>query len=1680
MDSPGTGFLRAIPGLGARLSPAPELSAKDKRYWLSVEKVLATFNSLDEWADYIAFLSRLQKALLLADEPKNSVSWIPMADQVLAKLALCLSSKLPNGVHQKTIAIYDLIFSKLTSQLLNKDVNVWLPGLLPVISYGSMQVKPQLLALYKNHLLVQLEAAALKKITRPILLSLLAGLDDENSEVFRDILGLLDSFKQKLGDSPHFWQSLFLCIITSSEKRMGALNWCTARLPVLSAMKAGNEVKFSVEAQACLTPDLGLLVRAFVTALDTSTSFNQATDIIVIRGFFDLLLTHLPLSSEVVTSVISPADKELLIMSCCTVTLKRDMSLNRRLWAWLLGPENIDELSGGETRVSYFEKGAVSVLEHGLLKLINSENSKDQVKALKMSLSLILDRWEINQLLTPRIFIPILKASFAAFQRGSSGASEVVSGAKAFFDEVEARYIWNYIICELIVGSPPDNLEMLEYLLRNFQFPEEERAIHIPLAIVCLLTNYALSSRAVSMLELLVELCLPNLLTPLNAEIDIDSFSMDKILHTIKVYYLNLITDESLSPPYSGSNLSFLILNFLKNWYIESVRHNVFSEKLSSILSEYLYSVPNDNNIDLFPDRSLIETVLVCPPYSWNAGVESTTNMSTIFGIVKLCRYLVKNATAAEKSKILKIVLSNLWIPLVTPHPANFQVEAVRHIFDLEICFNVHHIEAGILDMLLHTPSEVRVKSFYKLWVHSANFSDAEAILSNPLHVILDDLGASDKANAVAVQKFVHNAITDGSAARLLMLITNPILAASFMKAQKIEIDAHDDLNLFAYELETVLNVIKSNEKLLKESFNHEFVVSESTEKFDLIKSNLWDISNYKSLMICIIQKFLALSLTKDLLNEKASINSFLHCTTLALDLYSLLITGSETDFESHLNILIDRCLYLIRDLEFIPYEIELAEAKYIKCILHFLNIAKSMRIDLRLLRNDESSKDPLLISFIVQGFAKCQSAALLEKWFSLLTASVYLFNESVFGVILTLNDAIIDKINGYMISVKAFEKANEMTDLESSLSILLSGLEDLLSISHSYLMTSNLRANAKTQNANGDAGFLGNVILGVFLIESPSVRTEEQNKLYSILISFQDTSRTAFEIWNWADSKPQAPKDYSLASAKSITYLANKLKFRSRKLLECLSELERQEVIETIIESNCDTNTKVKILHVLDSGRSQVTLPHILNSIITRCYPQALNEKRLSSKSSLVTELQLSEFLVPYYESIDYDTVDDIWDCSVNFFKEVLSHPAYFKSLLVSYLNVMKTFLLKASAKKVGDSRRNSKELPNMFLSMLNAATSSKINDGESLSGGVESSSSEQLEDISKLVGYFGDILRDSDKTNTAITTIITSIILPGVKPKTKLTDESILKLSCTIGKVYPNRAWKQLVMDVFMDNNFFTSRKYEQEGWKEAVALWISSDKERLTDFIARVTPSAQTSATNIFIWNEHSEVEDRIFILKRISYILLIQSENLFGDILDELFARLSAALNSSCPPLYKSEAFNLFRIISLQFSEIHLLPYWLFIIQNLLEVFVDTLVKLTKDPNSFTKEQLKLVLSACKLLDQLLLIGFDDFNLGEWLFVATSSVTNTDSTSLMDQLALQTDLLLTKEDPIAVSHPTSGSQVEPLLVRVRTIHHIAILKKFFGLISYICYERAYGLCKADIAACKDDAFGDLEVI
>lgn len=1700
------GILKVIPSFGFKKTDMSQLSSKDKRYVQQVEKALASFDSLEEWADYIAFLSRLQKSLQLSDD-NNAAHTLPgivYSHQVANKLSLCLSSRLPNGVHQKALSLYEDIFRALTSKALNDELSIWIPGLLPVLSFCSLQIKPQLLKLYKEYLLANISPSNLRIVSKPLILSLLPGLDDENSELFSDVLDLMDLLKKKLNNDAHFWQSMFLSIISNPEKRLGALCWCNKRLPVFQSIVSEDKTtRFSDEAQACLTPDSGLLIRAFAASINSTTNFNPASDIIVIRGFFDLLLTHLPLNSKVLHKIIFNKDKEMLMMACCRVTLRKDMSLNRRLWNWLLGPENehhnIDtpnELS----RAKYFQEYGLQSLTSGLLKIIEGSkyDSDQKVDALRISLSLIMDKWEICHTITDKLFLPIMETCFQEYNlQQNKNESHILSSSQTFFDGVEASYIWKNLI-SMILDGHNDKLDLIYFVLNNFDFNEEEMVtIHVPIAILVLLRSGIYSLKWLDILEHLVNLVPQRAFSSIVEDFDVKNYTKDEIITSVTDYYNSLVNDESTEFPISSYALPSLILYSLEELYIENLDNPECSLRLCSLFCEILYTIPNDNKDVAWSNRPLVVKMLEQPVTNEaTSQADKQKNLLIAFSLTKILNHISNGLSALEKAKLLKIILSNLWTSLVSPYPANYQVETVKCIFDLEISCPNYHITAGILRLLLQSPINERVRAFSTLWVHSNSFNDSNAVLARPLQLLLDDIQEEDNQNSMAVIDFIAYVFKSGSGNRLLKLLTSPLLDFEFMNVDRKELDFDDDLGQFSYHLNTILNLIRTNGKPVKDAFNTELAVMDNSAKLKIIKSNNWDISTYKSLMFYVIEKFFSLKLNKDIRNDPATVSNYYKNINTSLQLLSNLVTGNEPDFANKFHMLIDTCSYYTNLSDKKLYESELIENKFLKCILHFLKIAQDLKINLNLLHIEDEGKDPLLVRFIIKGIEKSQTSLLLESWMSLLTRSLYLFNESVFSVILTLNDAIIKKIDLYFKTITNYDHFDQLSDIEASISVLISGLEDLLSISHSYLLTSNMRANSDKINNNSDSGFFGNVIQGVFQLESPAFRTTEQNKLYSILLSFQDASKLSFLIWVWADRRPQI--NTGTVADKSLTYLAHKLKFKTRKFLETLVELERQEVIETLIKYENGSSSTIKLLHVLDGGRPQVTLPHIWNSIISRCHASVLEESQVSSLTTNISAKELSKFLVEYVETIDNDSISDIWNPTVQFFREVLSYSAQFSEVLSDFLKVIKTLSIKLNSSKFGEQRKNKKELADLFLKLLTASVSSKhkgfsiiepsqneeeekINEDSTGTEAPHASQDELFDALSAILEYLDDIMQDSDKASSCINTIIANLVSPQIKPKhIHEIPVKTLALMELIGKYHPNKSWKSLISDSFTDNSFFNVSENRLNQWKPIISNWISSERDKISDLIVKITPSVLSTPSNIFVWNENSEVESKRYVIRRITFLIICQPNDYFLPNLDDLFGRITYSLDTLCPISYRTEITKLIRVLVLKFSELHLLPHWITINHELISTFEFLREKPVKELTTLTYEEVNFILSGCKLLDQLLLLKYDEFNLNEWLFVSTNvdvadSGPKTSILAIIDKTAAENEVPFSKEPTIKIEQP--NEEMIPLLYGVKSIKSISSLRSFFDSLSLINYERTYNLYEVNIQVCIKDATNDL---
>lgn len=418
-----------MPLFSGRSAPL-EPGQVDPRWRSAVERALGSWESVVEWPDYISFLARLQKAV--KNQP-NPQSRLPCEAELAEKLSRCLDPSLPTGVHQTALQVYKVVFEVIGSKALSESIYLWLPGLLPVVSFAAFSVKPLVLAILKEQVL----NVASREIARPMLLSCLPSMEEESGEFFDEVLSLVQSLRYRLNDDSFFWQCMMLAVMTSSEVRLGALAYFSRYLPPFTD-------PLTADAKLVTTPDPGLMLRAIQAGL-------RDTDVLVQRGFLDTLVRCLPLGC---TTVQEYEDEcEGLMSAAVAAVLRRDMSLNRRVWTWLLGP---DPEVGDISRQDYFTQFGLGKLTKVLLSELPSTKALQKARAM-------LDRWEVGSAVIPNVLVPILH--------------ECGTDARQFVDAVEVNMIWKTILGLGKQGDVETALKLLHFL----DSADEEVAMGAPL-----------------------------------------------------------------------------------------------------------------------------------------------------------------------------------------------------------------------------------------------------------------------------------------------------------------------------------------------------------------------------------------------------------------------------------------------------------------------------------------------------------------------------------------------------------------------------------------------------------------------------------------------------------------------------------------------------------------------------------------------------------------------------------------------------------------------------------------------------------------------------------------------------------------------------------------------------------------------------------------------------------------------------------------------------------------------------------------------------------------------------------------------------------------------------------------------------------------------------------------------
>ncbi|TKY89065.1 hypothetical protein EX895_001596 [Sporisorium graminicola] len=449
--------------------------SKFKKYIALVERTLASFDNVSEWADFISFLARLHKAI----QAYPNYNAIPRKLIVAKRLAQCLNPALPSGVHQRALDVYHHILSVIGPDGLRRDLQVWTSGLLPFFQYASTSVKPTLISIYETFYLPLQDD--LRPLTKALQIALLPGLEEETSEYYERTLRLLDGISNAV-TQPFFLQNLWLTLITTSSVRLAALNYLTRRMPPLQDAQ---------DPTLQIGKDLGLMVRGLAHALDDDL-------LLVRRNTLEILVTHLQIDKPAFRAFVKPPDQILLVRSALNVVLRKDLSLNRRLYTWLLGADETPE-----AQIVFLRQHGLDLVRSALKQGFDNVNLDlaDRQKPYRIFVSL-LDKWEIGQSLTRVLALDAFHAISLQVARGQQ--EELMTTAKMLFEVVDPFLLYGRCleaITEQIHPEAPTSaadseprpstthsmLALLCFIFKAFHIHDEEtKQIHVPLLFAAL------------------------------------------------------------------------------------------------------------------------------------------------------------------------------------------------------------------------------------------------------------------------------------------------------------------------------------------------------------------------------------------------------------------------------------------------------------------------------------------------------------------------------------------------------------------------------------------------------------------------------------------------------------------------------------------------------------------------------------------------------------------------------------------------------------------------------------------------------------------------------------------------------------------------------------------------------------------------------------------------------------------------------------------------------------------------------------------------------------------------------------------------------------------------------------------------------------------------------------------
>ncbi|KAI3621823.1 hypothetical protein WG66_015956 [Moniliophthora roreri] len=1193
---------------------------KYKKYTQQVEKCLNSFDNVHEWADCIAFLKQLLKTFQSYMQFKE----IPRKLIVAKRLSQCLNPALPTGVHQRALDVYAHILAVLGSEGLKRDLPIWSSGLFPFFEYAATSVKPTLLNLYDTHYLPL--QSSLRPVMKSFILALLPGLEEETGEFFEKVLSLLDRLSGTVSPS-FFFQNIWLVVLTTPSARGTSLNFLSRRLPQLHGLEGTLQVLFDPSSLTHQVPDItsivgqdiGLMIRAFAAALEDE-------NLLVRRGALDLLLQSLRVDSSAIRRA-SPEDRAILMRASVSVVLRRDLSLNRRLYSWLLGPEE-----KSDRQIEYLKSNALDLLSRTLKDdMLSPSDDYSESRPFKIFISL-LDKWEIGSVLTEVLIYDSFKAIKHLIETSSDGNEDVVVTASTLYEAAEPQIVWKQLLFAVFDnlsgnGEQYDAIDMVLFVLNTFSQDEEIQTIHLPLIFTAILdlmqleiekdvrkaTSPMVQRTLVLLGAMLRQIPHTALLHRPEVTSEIQEASESERPYRFVCTFYGLTPKVPTPEPTGSFTMPFgsAFENLIGLSLIFSRSLAMGPSNLSLLREHFAQSLLL---IDRLVGRLNSHVVLSWEPTKWlSAVLENLNHESANFAIVDR---IVSLVVALYQTKDLepnfpidnRTTMSNMVTRLLTylrPHCAAYHVRAVNLIWSLEAATDRPHVES-ILAQTMGSSESRKVQEAYEafgvFWRLTEDNLAPGFKFKVPMMIVLDALKNDDPSLRRVGETWMRCNLK--SYIRVLDPILFDLMDPSIRRNSTSIKTGGRELAGFSYErpldqryvyhlLEMLLSIVRfggqgfvktARTVSIKKSYYPALVQRVEASGFPESESN------YLEVLIELLLRFLQSEPKPVLEPTMQPHNLSIHSTSI--DLLQVIVSRGEISaisVEAIEAVIIGKLYFLVHS-----GRLDLQNK-----LLHLLHsvITASLTVDdtsrksrqqrfadtsIETATSAELSADvptrsysvnPLLVQTLVDGIALQSNRPVLQHWLDFILMAVPQFQPTLQAVVPPLNDCVCRQL---LVSLKdlitlsahgqEYISDATSTSTDAEFVMLLNALERLVLLGLTYTSEEVIPEEEPpmSEKPAENTSLLG-YVSNVFSSDNNQQNGDEQLTPRSPAYrALHDGVRVLYLIWcTLSWSNPEIPSSRD----ESLSLIYNRTRQRCRRVLEHIFRVQSGEVFESMLE---------------------------------------------------------------------------------------------------------------------------------------------------------------------------------------------------------------------------------------------------------------------------------------------------------------------------------------------------------------------------------------------------------------------------------------------------------------------------------------------------------------------------------